>query len=455
MRVMTTTVPPIQAGELVPMHDMPVPTDAAGKPQHPSWMPVPDHVPAYLRTSGQLLEAMRDLEARFPKFVKLVDIGDSRSKVDGRGGSDIWMLKVTNQKLNPTRKPVAMHVAGVHAREVANPELLLRWVTKQLEGYGTDAAATALLDTRELHVIPLVNPDGHDVVTKAFAEGINPHIWQRKNTAAPDGVDLNRNFRWHWGDMGASRDPDNETYRGPSAASEPETQAVQAAMEESRPGMFIDWHSFSGLNLYPWGDTFGKAPDHVDLEAVAKRFTTMNGYTPQPSVDLYPTSGTTVDHAYGVHRIPAFCIETGDAFHPLEPEFADIQRRNEPILAWSSQVADDALERVHGPAIADVTVGADGSIRATASDSVAGANAIRAAEWTTDPVKFAPGFGTPLAAVDGAYDGVDELLAGTFTPPKPNPYVPTPKLVYVRAQDVEGNWGPATAQWITQPTAST
>ncbi len=446
MRV-TTISTNSPASTIVPPHERQI-SPAGRPPQHPSWMPRPDHVPAYLRTSAQVLTAMRELEARFPQLVQLIDIGDSARKVAGTGGHDIWMLRLTNQKANVSKKPVAMHIGGIHAREIANPELLLQWGTKLLEGYGTDAAATALLDTRELHLIPLANPDGHDIVTDGFANGIDPNIWQRKNAAE---VDLNRNFRWNWGSMGTSRDPESDVYRGPSAASEPETQAIQRAMEKSRPGMLIDWHSFSGLNLYPWGDTFAKAPDHVDLKALADRFTTMNGYVPQPSADLYPTSGTTTDHAYGVHRIPAFGVETGDAFHPLEAEFADIQRRNEPVLAWSSLVADDAYERVNGPAVSELSLAVDGTVTARASDTIAGGQALRAAEWTTDPLS-SPGTGTPLAAVDGAFDGVDELLTGTFVAPKPTPYRPAAKLVYVRAQDVDGNWGVATPQWVVAST---
>ena len=421
-------------------------------PKIPSWLPTPDHTPAYLRTTSEMLDAMRALQERFPKLVELVDIGDSALKVAGQGGNDIWMLRLTNRSANQNKKPVVLHTGGVHAREIANPELLLRWGTKLLEGYGTDAQATAMLDTRVIDLVPLVNPDGHDIVTDGFAHGADARIWQRKNARPAGGVDLNRNFRWNWNGFGTSRDDDSDVYRGPSAASEPETQAVQTVMEKARPNLYLDWHSFSGLNLYPWGDTFGKAPDHLPLKAIADRFSTMNGYVAQQSIDLYPTSGTSTDHAYGVHRIPAFGIETGDYFHPLEPEFAKITADNEPVLDYTARIADAPYERVFGPDATDVQITADGTITAQASDTAAGGQAIRAAEWTTNPLSL-PGSGVPLAAADGALDGVTELLRGTFDPAqaKPRPGQGAPKLVYVRAQDAEGHWGPATPQWITAP----
>jgi hypothetical protein len=418
----------------------------------PSWLPTPDHTPAYLRTSAQMLDAMRTLEATYPNLVQLVDIGDSALKSLGRGGHDIWLLRLTAKKANQNRKPTVTHVAGMHAREVANPELLLQWGTKLLEGYGHDAQATALLETRIIDLVPLVNPDGHDIVTDGFANGRDARIWQRKNANPSGNVDLNRNFRWNWNGFGTSRDPSNDTYRGPSPASEPETQALQALMEKSRTNMFVDWHSFSGLNLYPWGDSFLRAPDDVALAALANRFTQLNGYVAQRSTDLYPTSGTSIDHAYGVHHIAAIGVETGDNFHPLEAEFADIQRRNEPVLADSALLADAPFDRVLGPRVSDVQLATDGTLTAHVSDAQTGAEAIRRVEWVTTPA-IAPGSGVPMGAVDGAWDGATELARGTFDPSavKPRPGELASRLVYVRAQDVEGHWGPATPQWITPP----
>ena len=53
--------------------------------------------------------------------------------------------------------------------------------------------------------------------------------------SAGDGVDPNRNFAEHWGydNEGSSPDPADETYRGPSAGSEPETQALMRRMVDS------------------------------------------------------------------------------------------------------------------------------------------------------------------------------------------------------------------------------
>ncbi|MEO0813207.1 MAG: M14 family zinc carboxypeptidase, partial [Myxococcota bacterium] len=81
-------------------------------------------------------------------------------------------------------------------------------------------------------------------------------------------------------------------------ASESETQAVEALYESTDYSLTIDWHSHSELVLFPWGHTRERAPDHEGLKAIAERFASFNGYTPQQSVELYATSGTSDGPGY-------------------------------------------------------------------------------------------------------------------------------------------------------------
>ena len=115
-----------------------------------------------------------------------------------------------------------------------------------------------------------------------------------------------------------------------SAASEPETQAVVNYVRSQYPdlrnddltsaapittsGIFIDLHSYSQLVLWPWGDTSRVAPNGPAMQTLGRKFAYFNGYTPEQSVGLYPTSGTTDDTAYGELGVPAFTIEMGVNF---------------------------------------------------------------------------------------------------------------------------------------------
>merc|ERR1712140_165821 len=110
-----------------------------------------------------------------------------------------------------------------------------------------------LLDTYDWYFLPVMNPDGYEYSWEAS------RYW-RKNLQPGflcDGVDLNRNYDASWMTDGTSDFECVDTYGGPSAASEPETIAVQA--EAMRLGNdLIAWvsvHSFSSLWLTPWGNT--------------------------------------------------------------------------------------------------------------------------------------------------------------------------------------------------------
>jgi hypothetical protein len=413
--------------------------------------------PAYFRSYEQVKAAMAELQAKYPDLVEVIDIGDTSEKVAGKADRDVLMLRLTAKALNVGKKPTAMHIAGEHAREIANPELVLRHATTLLEGYGTDPEATALLQSRIIDIVPMMNPDGHAVIERAYDKQPGGNLMHRKNTSPPDGTDLNRNYEYHWGGGGASSNPRSDIYRGPSAGSEPEVKAIEGQVTKQRPGIFIDWHSYSRLNLFPWGDTRDKAPDFKGLDALAKKFSTWNHYTPEQSIELYPTNGTSKDWVYGNYQTPAFTVETGDSFHQSDAEFEKTWAENSPVLTYVDKVADAPFQRVFGPDVLDVQVTAPSApgvgpaqarVKATVSDANNGGQALAAAELVTDPFA-APGSGTALLPADGAFDTPSESVGGTISA-----RAGEKQLVYVRAKDVDGNWGPLTAQWLNGGSAS-
>lgn len=406
--------------------------------------------PAYFRSYEQVKGAMYELAAKFPELVEVLDIGDSSEKVAGKADRDVLALRITAKGMNDGKKAGAFYIAGEHAREIANPELMMRFANELLTGYGSDPEATALLQTRVIDLVPIMNPDGHVVIEKGFAKEAGGNLMHRKNTAPPSGTDLNRNYEYHWGNGGSSTNPGSDTYRGPAAGSEPEVKAVEGHITKNRPGIFIDWHSYSQLNLFPWGDTRAKAPDYAGLDALAKKFSTYNHYTPEQSIELYPTSGTSKDWVYGTYKTPAFTVETGETFHQSDKEFEQVWAENSPVMRYSAKVADAPFQRVLGPDVGEVHVTAanapgvgarEAKLAASVSDANNGGQLIAGAEYVLDPFA-APGSGTPLTAADGAFDSPTEQVGAVLAA------VNGQQLVYVRAQDATGNWGPLTAQWM-------
>ena len=254
------------------------------------------------------LEAdLRSLAARAPDLASIVSIGKSTR------GRDLWAVRLTKgaKGTQPSKKPGIVFMGTHHAREHLSTEVPLL-IAKHLVDNRADAEIARLLDTRDVYFIPMINPDGveYDI------EGGKYHMHRKnmaKNADGSTGVDLNRNYAWGWGGAGASPNPDDDTYRGPSAFSEPESKAVKAFVE-ARPNLkvMLSYHTFSELILYPWGGSDDQIPDKKALAAfknMSGEMAKMTGYTPQQSSDLYIATGDTCDWAWGEKGIFAFTFE--------------------------------------------------------------------------------------------------------------------------------------------------
>lgn len=285
--------------------------------------------------------------------------------------------------------------SGVHAREWAPPELNARFIEMLVEGYSTNADITWILEHNEIHAILYVNPDG-----RAISEKYPDSYW-RKNLnpkGCGNGVDLNRNLDFMWGDTnGSSNDPCADDYHGPSANSEPETQAVVAyakslfpegqrkddpenemnqAFGEDITGVYIDIHASGGYVYYPWGHKDAKSPDDEALQALGRKINYFNGYKlwagSQPDF-MYETSGDYSDYMYGALGVASFGYEIGDDFQQDCSRFEDeIVPINLPSLIYAAKIAMKPYKEVKGPDVLEFNARLlNGQLRvsAKASDS--------------------------------------------------------------------------------------
>ena len=204
--------------------------------------------------------------------VTKIDIGNSYLKTKNSTlGYDMWALQITGTAAEVATKGIFFMMSGLHARELAPPELASRWVETLINGYGNNADITAMLDSTVIHLVLQSNPDGREVAE------MNHTVLRRKNmnpgttSCTQRGVDLNRNFEYEWGlDSGSSDQPCSETYCGTSAGSEPEVKAImdytkaifpiaqrkanpqEPYAEETTIGVFVDIHAYGNVILPPW-----------------------------------------------------------------------------------------------------------------------------------------------------------------------------------------------------------
>jgi len=232
-------------------------------------------------------------------------------------GRDIASLILTGTASGSKKK--LLFIGGQHAREWVGPITVLYIIDQLLSGYPSNPTVKTLLDSTELHFIPLANPDGY-IYTWS---GSSARLWRknrRLNTGGTYGVDLNRNWNDHFGGEGSSGTPSSDTYRGTAAFSEPESKAVSDYTLANGPFVgAIDYHSYSQLILRPYGWTKVLPPN----EAIAKTIgdgirasilaVNRVAYTSQPSWELYYTAGTSTDWWYATGKIPfSYCIELRD-----------------------------------------------------------------------------------------------------------------------------------------------
>ncbi|KAI9291204.1 peptidase M14, carboxypeptidase A, partial [Neoconidiobolus thromboides FSU 785] len=189
----------------------------------------------------------------------------------------------------------------IHAREWITGSTLQYVLNHLITNRQSDPAIKSLLDQIEIIAVPVVNPDGYAYTWSG------DRLWRknRRSVTGGVGIDLNRNFPYGWGGAGASTSPSSETYRGPSAASESETQAIVNYFKSQGPFLgAIDFHSYSQLILRPYGTTQTLSPheaQHKALgEGIKQKIAAVAGtsYINERSIDLYACSGTASDWFY-------------------------------------------------------------------------------------------------------------------------------------------------------------
>lgn len=252
---------------------------------------------------GGIEDEMRQIAADHPNLVELHDLGTTEH------GRHLLALKVEkNAGTDPDGDdPGVLFSSTQHAREWISTEVNRRDLHYFVDNYGTDKQVTRLVNTRELWFVLVANPDGYDFTFS------NERLWRKntheqngqEGTQEGDGVDPNRNFptRWNYDDEGSSGSFFSETYRGPFAASEPETQAMDSVLAACNCEFQVNYHSFGPLLLYTDGwqveTTTADDPIYKALSGDEQK-PAIPGFDPGVGAELYTTNGETTDEAH--HR---------------------------------------------------------------------------------------------------------------------------------------------------------
>ncbi|MCL3996129.1 M14 family metallopeptidase [Streptomyces lavenduligriseus] len=274
-------------------------------------------------------------------------------------GRDIVAIKVSDNVGTDENEPEVLFTAHQHAREHLTVEMALYLLRELGAGYGSDSRITSLVNSREIWIVPDLNPDGgeYDIASGSYRSWRKNR--QPNSGSSYVGTDLNRNWNYKWGCCGGSSgSTSSETYRGSAAESAPEVKVVADFVRGRVVGgkqqitAGIDFHTYSELVLWPFGWTYADtatgmtADDAAAFQAVGRKMAASNGYTAEQSSDLYITDGTIDDYLWGTQKIFSYTFEmypassSGGGFYPPDEVIERETSRNKDAVLQLLENAD-------------------------------------------------------------------------------------------------------------------
>jgi g-D-glutamyl-meso-diaminopimelate peptidase len=291
-----------------------------------------------------------DVNALKEQYPSLVEVQTLAVTADGRSVLDVV--------IGTGSKQIVVH-GGCHAREYMGSMLVMNQTENLLKHYWDGSYSGRsykdLLEDHQIHIIPMLNPDGitisqkgldgirsaelkagiQEIYNKDLAGGVTSlglssylRVWK----ANAKGVDINRNFpvpEWSYQDGIIGR-PSCAKYNGPSAGSETETKAVTDLVNSlSGCRAVISYHS-TGPEIY-W--QYHQSGDFLDqCRNTANALSNITGYRL-----LYGqnSGGGCSNWVADVKKIFACTIEIGSGSSPVDlGQYSGIWNSNKDVIPY-------------------------------------------------------------------------------------------------------------------------
>lgn len=254
---------------------------------------------------------------------------------------------------NGPRKVI--YSASHHANEWITSLVLLQYAEDLARAIAEDGEifgyrGREIAQAATIYMVPMVNPDGVDLVTGAIGPGnIQYDIAQRLSQSYPDipfpsgwkanllGVDLNLNYPAGWlqareikFSQGFTR-PGPRDYVGRAPLNQLETQALAGYTEYIDPALILAYHS-QGKEIY-WQFMDYEVPGTLEL---GQRLAQVSGYTLAETPYNSSFAGYK-DWFIQNFRRPGYTIEVGLGENPLPlSQFPEIYQDNIGILTLAA-----------------------------------------------------------------------------------------------------------------------
>jgi len=282
-------------------------------------------------------EAIIELDSMAMLYPELITAKTPIGDIQTHRGNEVYHFVISdNPNDSEGDEPQLLYTALHHAREPNSLSQMIFYMWYLLENYEQDSEVQYLVDNTEMFFIPIVNPDGYMINEEIAPNGGGLH---RKNARLDDngnesGVDLNRNYGFFWGydDFGSSPEQDRQTYRGPEAFSEPETQAVRDLCEANNFEIALNYHTYGNLLIHPWGYEDGPTEEDDLFKRLGNTMAIDNNYLIGTGLETvgYTVNGDSDDWMYGEqetkNKIYSLTPEVGPGFWPLPSQIDQLNK---------------------------------------------------------------------------------------------------------------------------------
>jgi PKD repeat protein len=246
------------------------------------------NIPYGYYSYDDILTIADTLVQEYPAICRKVQLGTSM------GGRQLFALRICHNADTTGPEPQILFDAGIHGNEIGGPQNLILYAQDLCQKYNHDSLYTDLINSRQIWLDFMVNPDGRDGMT-------------RYNDA---GVDLNRDFGYMWDTGGTS----------PAPFSQVESRALRNFMLDHNFVIYTDYHSGTEIIAYPWSYRPNPTRDNADLDSIAAVYSRKSEYPNllygQGFHDMYQVIGSTKDYQYGVNGGVSWSIEISNNQQP-------------------------------------------------------------------------------------------------------------------------------------------
>lgn len=273
-------------------------------------------------TYEEMVQEVDSLITLYPNITKLETLD-----VSTRDSLPILSIKISDNPAIKEDEPSILFNGIHHAEELLSCEVCLYLLNDLVNKYSIDSSITYWINNSQIWIIPMLNPEGHNVVMS----GIDT-IWRKNKRdnnnngffdTDSDGVDLNRNYDFNWA-LGGSGDHTSEYYRGPYPFSENETRIIRDLTQENHFVFDVCYHCVrtgqGELVYYPWRWGTQFSIDHPFIKRVADTLASKiindAGNGTYVSIYGYATEGTARNWLYGVCGTFAYTIEVSRRCYP-------------------------------------------------------------------------------------------------------------------------------------------